>query len=392
MAFWKYTLTGFNDFLEQRRVAFAEPMPASRVCSICGRLPSSTVLLPCGHALCEECRRQVLEGMECPYDGRAFTEGQLVRLRFELSDLEQLRVVCVVGGKKCATFAGKLCELKDHLRQCGSGEVKCAKCQRSVARDVAVDHYRQRCDGNAPQHSASDARVRRAVEEVRGIKDGLESLRQRAFGERGGDEDLVNEANDLVERLTSLDRALCEAQENASGVDREAVSLQSLTNKQMAPGPFRPASKPGVFHTICKFTNVYAARDLLSQNKKEHRISTEVYTLSGYTFKLDCKFSLSGSEGNEEVNVRIILFLYDGDWVDFVQWPFSKKVSLVIAHPRDETKDIRLTIDMKEFKFTKKPRPGGWNWGNWTEKKNWNDIELQGYVVKGTLYINVEFE
>ncbi|XP_049512865.1 uncharacterized protein LOC125940573 isoform X7 [Dermacentor silvarum] len=392
MAFWKYTLTGFNDFLEQRRVAFAEPMPASRVCSICGRLPSSTVLLPCGHALCEECRRQVLEGMECPYDGRAFTEGQLVRLRFELSDLEQLRVVCVVGGKKCATFAGKLCELKDHLRQCGSGEVKCAKCQRSVARDVAVDHYRQRCDGNAPQHSASDARVRRAVEEVRGIKDGLESLRQRAFGERGGDEDLANEANDLVERLTCLDRALCEVQKNASGVDREAVSLRSVMMKAITPGPFRAASKPGVFLTICKFTNVYAARDLLSQNKKEHKISTEIYKLSGYTFKLDCEFSLSGTEDNEEVNVMIILFLYDGDWVDFVQWPFSKKVSLVIAHPRDETKDIRLTIDMKEFKFTKKPRPGGWNWGNWTEKKNWNDIELQGYVVKGTLYINVEFE
>ncbi|KAH7973408.1 hypothetical protein HPB49_000723 [Dermacentor silvarum] len=372
MAFWKYTLAGFNDFLEQRRVAFTEPMPASRVCSICGRVPSSTVLLPCGHVLCEECRSEVFEGMECPYDGTAFTEGQLVRLRFELSDLEQLPVVCVVGGKKCATFAGKLCDLKDHVRHCRSWEVKCAKCQRSVARDVAVDHYRQCCDGNAPQHSSSDARVRRAVEEVRGIKDGLESLRQRALGERGGDEYLVNEANDLVERLTCLDRALCEAQENASGVDREAVSLQSMTGKQMAPGPFRAASKPG--------------------NKKEHRISTEVYTLSGYTFKLDCKFSLSGSEGNEEVNVIFILFLRDGDWDDHVQWPFSKKVSLVIAHPRDETKDIRLVIDMKEYKFTKKPRPGAWNWGNWTEKKNWNDIELQGYVVKGTLYINVEFE
>ncbi|XP_049513036.1 uncharacterized protein LOC125940651 isoform X2 [Dermacentor silvarum] len=392
MAFWEYTLTGFNDFLEQRRVAFAEPMPASRVCSICGRVPSSTVLLPCGHVLCDECRGEVFEGMECPYDGRAFTKAQLVRLRFELSDLEQLPVVCVVGGKKCAAFVGKLCELKDHLRHCRSGEVMCAKCQRSVARDVAVDHYRQCCDGNAPQHSSSDARVRRAVQEVRGIKDGLESLRQRALGERGGDDDLVNEANDLVERLTSLDRTLCEAQGNASGVDREAVSLQSLPRKQMAPGPFRAASKPGVFHTICKFTNVYAARDSLSKNKKEHVISTENYTLSGYTFSLDCKFSLSGSEGNEEANVKFFLFLCDGKWDDYVQWPFSKKVWLVIAHPRDETKDIRLTIDMKEFKCAKKPRPGASNWGKWTEMKKWNDIELQGYIVKGTLYINVEFE
>ncbi|XP_070377053.1 uncharacterized protein [Dermacentor albipictus] len=392
MAFWEYTLAGFNDFLEQRRVAFAEPMPTCRVCSICGRLPSSTVLLPCGHALCEDCRGEVFEGMECPYDAIAFKERQLVRLRFELSDLEQLRVVCMVGGKKCATFAGKLCELRDHLRHSRIGEVKCAKCHRSVARDVAVDHYRQCCEGNTPPHSASEARVQRALEEIRGIREDLESLRQRASDERDGDDDLVNGTNALVEKLAGLERAVGEAREITNGVDREAVSLQSVSKKPVTPGPFRAASKRGVFNRMCKFTNVYAARDLLSQDKKEHDIYTESYTLGGYTFYLECMFSFSGSADNKDVNVKFILFLANGDWDDYVQWPFSKKVSLVIAHPTDATKDIGLTIHMEEHDVVKKPRPDSLNSGNSTEETKWNEIELQGYIVRNALYINVEFE
>ncbi|KAH8030853.1 hypothetical protein HPB51_011897 [Rhipicephalus microplus] len=112
VAVWEYTLTGFNDFLEQRRVAFTEPMPGSRVCSICGRLPSATIVLPYGDVFCELCLDEVCDEAKCPFDGRAFTERQLVRLRFELSDLEQRRVVCILAGRQCAAFDGQLSELE----------------------------------------------------------------------------------------------------------------------------------------------------------------------------------------------------------------------------------------------------------------------------------------
>ncbi|KAH7974047.1 hypothetical protein HPB49_008877 [Dermacentor silvarum] len=392
MAFWEYTLTGFNDFLDQRLVAFTEPMPASRVCSFCGRVPSSSVLLPCGHVLCEECQGEIIKQAECPFDGRHFTEGELVRLGFELCDLEQLRVLCTVAGMVCTTFSGKVSELRDHLRHCRSGHMKCAKCHQVVARDVAVNHYRQCCDVNTLRHSESHVSVQRAVEEIRGIKEDVESLRQLALCERDGDDNLVNGANGLAERLAKLDRALSEAQGTTGGGALEGDSLRSSRNNRPVPGPFRAASKPGVFIANCEFTGVYAARDSLKQDKKLHKESTEIYTLCGYTFKLTCEFSLSGGEGSEEVNVRFILFLYEGEWDDFVEWPFSKKVSLVIAHPRDEAKDIRLTVKMDEHKVAKKPRPGVWNWGSWTEKTSWNEIELQGYIVKCSLYVNVEFE
>ncbi|KAH7974890.1 hypothetical protein HPB49_020924 [Dermacentor silvarum] len=390
MTFWEYTLTGFNDFLDQRRVAFTEPMPSRRVCSICRRLPSSSLLLPCGHVLCEECQGEVVERMKCPFDGRTFSKVGLVRLGFELSELEKLHVVCIAGGRKCAKFAGKLSELRDHMRQCRSFDVKCAKCHRSVTSDGAVDHYRQRCDGNVLLQSACDARAQRAVEDVRSIKEDLGSLRQQALRERDGDEELVIGANGLVERLTSLDRALSGFLEMASGVEEKGVSVQSSRNTSLTPGPFRAASKPGVFVATLKFTNVYAAHESLKENKKKkkHSLLSDLCMLGGYAFKLQCKFLLSEGGG---VNVRFTVYLH-GEWNDCLEWPFSKKVTLIIAHPTDETKYVKIKSRMTTCAVVKKPRPDFANPGTMTERKNWKDFELEGFVVKGARYVNVEFE
>ncbi|KAL3226841.1 hypothetical protein MRX96_024668 [Rhipicephalus microplus] len=52
MAYSEYTLTGFSPFLEQLRIAFAEPLPADYVCSTCGRVSADNAVLPCGHIVC----------------------------------------------------------------------------------------------------------------------------------------------------------------------------------------------------------------------------------------------------------------------------------------------------------------------------------------------------
>ncbi|KAH7976680.1 hypothetical protein HPB52_018035 [Rhipicephalus sanguineus] len=390
MASWEYTLTGFGDFLEQRRLAFTQPMPASRVCSICGRVPSDTALLPCGHVLCVQCQREVFDGMECPFDGCAFTEGQLVRLRFELTDLEQLRVVCIVGGRKCAAFSGKLSELRDHMRQCRSVDVQCAKCHRSIASEAAVEHYRQCYTESAPRRLSSDLRVRRAVEEVRRIQEDLQVLRQQSLGEHvTGDDGFVNGANGLLEKLASLDCALSAVQEMEANVDRGGSPLSF----RKAPGPFRAASKPGLFITTCKLTDMCAAHDSLEGNIIARTVSSESCTLAGYTFRVDCRFSLSGNGETEEVNVSFILYLCAGDWDEHVEWPFTKKAAIIIAHPTDESKDIRLNMPcMKGCNVTKKPSSNRTNWGPRTENKSWKDIELQGFLVNDALYVNVEFD
>ncbi|XP_037529296.2 uncharacterized protein LOC119406636 isoform X2 [Rhipicephalus sanguineus] len=389
MAFWEYTLTGFGEFFEQRRVTFAEPMPADRVCSICGRIPSNAVVLPCAHVSCLQCKVEVCAAKQCPLDGTAVTEEELVPFETDACYLERWRVVCIVDGRKCpSNFSGKLSDLRAHLTRCRGGDVHCTKCYRPVTREAAAEHYRQCCDSNSRCHSVSDAVVREAVEGIRGIKEDLESLRQKALNERDSEDELVNGVNGLVERLANLDRSLSVAQETASGAQREG----SQSSQSSAPGPFRAASKPGVYITTCKFKNVYAARDSLSQTKREHGVLGDDYTLSGYTFRPWYQFSLSGDAGSEQVSVLFAIHFKDGEWDDYVEWPCSKKVALVITHPRDVTKDVRLPLRGEAYEVAKKPRPGMVNKSYRTEMVSWNDIEFRGYITKDTLYVNVELE
>ncbi|KAH7976090.1 hypothetical protein HPB52_008631 [Rhipicephalus sanguineus] len=391
MTFWEYTLAGFSDFLEQRRIAFEEPMPASRVCSICGRVPSSTVMLPCGHVSCEQCRGEFFEAGRCPFDGRAFTEGQLVRHCVQLSDLESRRVFCLMEGNKCPTFSGKLSELRDHMRHCRNIGGQCAKCHRLVPSALAVDHYKQGCD--AAPLLVYDVPLQRAVQEIRGMKEDIEGLRQQALDVRDDGHDIANSANGLLERLARIDRALSVVPEMVVGVNRDGECLEHLRKMGLTPGPYRAASKPGVFIATCVFTGVYAARDSLKKEKKERAVLyTDSSTLAGYTFNLGCDFTLSGNEDAEEVNVEFSMFLEEGDWNDYVEWPFSKKVTMVISHPRDESKDVRVPYDPHGYKSAKKPRAGDSNYGNSTEKKSWKDLEHQGFIVKDSIYVNVEFE
>ncbi|KAL1486096.1 hypothetical protein MTO96_047104 [Rhipicephalus appendiculatus] len=204
--FWEYTLTGFGEFLEQRSVAFTEPFPSSRVCSICGRVPSSSELLPCGHVSCQRCRGELFEAMKCPFDSRTFAEGELVRLGFELSDLEKRRVVCLVGGRRCTSFEGDLSELVLHLPLCRSVRVRCDKCYGSLEREATTveDHCRQCCERNAPSN-VTVAQMRRIVDEVRDIQEELDRIR-----ERGGlyDSDVANCVSGLVEKLADVRRTL----------------------------------------------------------------------------------------------------------------------------------------------------------------------------------------
>uniref|UniRef100_A0A6M2D418 Putative tumor necrosis factor receptor ovary overexpressed n=1 Tax=Rhipicephalus microplus TaxID=6941 RepID=A0A6M2D418_RHIMP len=389
MAFWTYTLTGFGDFFEQRHVAFAEPMPADRVCSICGRIPSNAVHLPCAHISCLRCKVEVCDAKQCPFDGTAVTEKELIPFETDACYLERRRVVCVVDEKKCSSnFSGKLSELKLHLVRCRDGDMHCAKCNRPVAREAAAEHYRKCCETNSTHLSATDARVREGVEEVRGIKEDLESLQQKALNQSDSEDEFVNGVSRLIERLANLDRLLSVAQETVANAHREG----DQSSKPPAPGPLRAASKPGTCFTTCKFEGVYAARDSLTQSKKEHELAGGVRTLSGYTFGTYCAIYMSKEAGSEQVAVTFAICLQPGEWDEYVEWPCSKKVTFVVTHPMDERNNIRLTSRIVGYKGAKKPRPGQLNDGCWEESIYWNEIEFRGCIVKDTLFVKVEFE
>ncbi|KAL3210238.1 hypothetical protein MRX96_052229 [Rhipicephalus microplus] len=155
------------------------------------------------------------------------------------------------------------------------------------------------------------------------------------------------------------------------------------------PGPFRAASKPSLFITTCQFPNICVTRQGLTQTNKKARVSTVCSTLAGYTFKVDCKFTMSAEE---DVDVSFILFLQPGVWDKRVEWPFAKKVALIIAHPTDERKDVRPPYAWTATKCRRNQVQTLLIGGCWTVTKSWRDIEHQGFLVKGSLYVNVEFD
>ncbi|KAK8765957.1 hypothetical protein V5799_007272 [Amblyomma americanum] len=386
MAGMEYTLTGFDDFLERRRVVFVEPLPSTRVCGVCGVVPSRSLLLPCGHVLCQACKRQIVNGeQKCPMDGREFAEGAVVSINFKQSDLEQHHVFCVVGGRECS-FAGRLGDLKEHVAGCCNDKVRCAQCQLSMLRSVAVQHCRQ-CDAkSAPQQIMSTMAIAVAVENIGSMKRDLEKIRQRASSEKVDNDAVVNDANSLMERMTCLERELM--QEGKASGERDFL-LPAMKKSVITVGPYRTFSKPGVFMTTWKFDEIYAGYSAVTKGKKEHVLSTDSGSLAGYEFKLDCKIQ---TQENEDVLLNFVLSLGDGELDNFLEWPFAKKVTVIVWHPRDERKDIRIPLSMEDPQMVKKPAPDSWNDSVSTVAVTWEDIEFHGFVVNDAVYVNVELE
>lgn len=80
---FEYRLCGFSPALHMKPTWFQAPLPATRVCSICGVVPKNMALLPCCHPVCQ-CCFQVFVSKEsvCSLDGKQFKEEQVEWLEF----------------------------------------------------------------------------------------------------------------------------------------------------------------------------------------------------------------------------------------------------------------------------------------------------------------------
>lgn len=122
-------LRGFSSFLDVRPLAFVDEPPSVLVCNVCGEVSSSAYLIPCGHTLCELCKKLIVSHpsseccpcdsptARCPIDGRKFFRRKDYFLhRNGLVRLLSLRVRCVNALLGCS-FVGNLAALEDHCRR-----------------------------------------------------------------------------------------------------------------------------------------------------------------------------------------------------------------------------------------------------------------------------------
>ncbi|KAH9373862.1 hypothetical protein HPB48_009258 [Haemaphysalis longicornis] len=297
-------------------------------------------------------RIRLAQAEQCPLDGREFVEANAVPLNCDISDLGQHRVHCVNACQGCS-FAGKLCELKEHLARCVSDRVECAKCKQRVVRSDAVNHRRD-CPGDPSRRLIGSSEGRSIGEGLVHVRMDIETLRELVTSDRDADA-VVNEANALVERIKRIEAQLLRP--DACGRDSETDA------GLYRPWPFRRATKPRSQVAVCSFGDMYGAHDSLKE-KKDVVITGRVITLAGYTFQVDCHFENDRS-----------------------RW--------LVTHVRDEKRDIRLVLRPEAEVAAlalKKPIPNRLNASIKSEKVLWASLETAGFIDNDSLYLNIELE
>ncbi|KAH6921524.1 hypothetical protein HPB50_002104 [Hyalomma asiaticum] len=355
---------------------------------MCCMVPAVSLMLPCGHILCEFCKDQAGEG--CPFDGMKFTNDDAVAFTVTLSDLELLQVVCIARDRQTCSFIGRISELRAHLVECGRGYVQCSSCGETLYRKATAEHYREcRKRRVAAFESAFGVQRPRSPEDVLDTGDEVHKAAPKDSHSGGRSGAAGNCENDLSDGPASVESGSSAETQAVDVGDSRGKSTRQAPRESSNSGPFRAATRPGVFTCTCVFLGVYAGYHSARRNN-EHTIETEHYVLAGYTFKLYCKFS---RDEVEKARVRFGMALCQGAWDSSVQWPFSKSVTLILTHVRDMTKDVRLPLPVHGIeRVARKPRPFVPNGVLWSKSEMWRDLELLGYVDDDNVYFTVEME
>ncbi|XP_072140424.1 uncharacterized protein [Dermacentor andersoni] len=130
-----------------RPTRFVDEFPSSRVCGLCRTIPKRTVLLPCGHILCQTCNAASLEGGvgQCPLDQVQFEEVEGVGYEFPTRIANTLKVYCWNEENGCE-YTGTMDRVLEHYEnECTFHTVECLRCGEGVQHKDLVKHYLAGC-------------------------------------------------------------------------------------------------------------------------------------------------------------------------------------------------------------------------------------------------------
>ncbi|XP_077492938.1 uncharacterized protein LOC144104028 [Amblyomma americanum] len=122
------------------------------VCSLCGLIPKTTVLLPCAHALCEHCKTGSIQdgaGGVCPLDEESFDEKECSRNSLAARRINRLKAYCWNQEQGCPFVDTLPSVLRHYEEECSFHAVECPRCGNSVPLSDLVTHYRAGCGDTA---------------------------------------------------------------------------------------------------------------------------------------------------------------------------------------------------------------------------------------------------
>ncbi|XP_037273051.2 uncharacterized protein LOC119164957 [Rhipicephalus microplus] len=136
-----------------RPTRFEDEFTLSRyACCACHVIPSTTVLLPCSHALCEQCLAGCViqdGGSVCPMDAEPFCEDECQWLKLPARKEQNLKAHCWNEADGCQ-FVGTIEAVLLHYdRECTFHAVQCPNCEQRLLRTDIAAHYASGCCQNA---------------------------------------------------------------------------------------------------------------------------------------------------------------------------------------------------------------------------------------------------
>ncbi|XP_070376827.1 uncharacterized protein [Dermacentor albipictus] len=130
-----------------RPTRFVDEVRSSRVCGLCRMIPKRTVVLPCGHALCESCHAANLEGGvgQCPLDQVQFEEAECFGYDLPTRIANTLKVYCWNEAHGCE-YTGTVDRMLEHYENdCTFHTVECVRCGEAVQHRDLPTHYAAGC-------------------------------------------------------------------------------------------------------------------------------------------------------------------------------------------------------------------------------------------------------
>lgn len=144
-----YALVGFSEEVDRRPLRFIEPIPPAWVCNLCGVVPRTSGILPCGHCLCKPCYRVCATedvGLACPLDCEAWPPEDAVSWKdVSFENLSKRQVMCwnEENGCQVVTTVSQISKHYHHV--CQHHSACCPRCSAVVLSIDMCAHLRSQC-------------------------------------------------------------------------------------------------------------------------------------------------------------------------------------------------------------------------------------------------------
>ncbi|KAK8761111.1 hypothetical protein V5799_027621 [Amblyomma americanum] len=162
------TVFGFGTGLDWRPTCFENPFPPSRVCSVCGLVPSSAAMLACRHLLCQSCYDGVCAKRRlCPLDKEAFQEEDVAWTTIGRESVLNRKVRCWNAEHGCDAEGVASAMLEHFTNACQFHAVRCPSCSEEVLHRDIAEHLECDCVSSRPQEQPLDDNFANAFMEVK---------------------------------------------------------------------------------------------------------------------------------------------------------------------------------------------------------------------------------